>query len=288
MQGIININKDAGMTSHDVVAILRGILKIKRIGHTGTLDPMATGVLPICIGKATRVAEFITAGDKTYRAHIFLGATSNTLDADGEIFASGAKIPPPDLIEKAVLSFVGEIRQIPPMYSAIKVGGKRLYSLARKGIEVERAPRAVTVHSIKILKIESECVVLDVSCSKGTYIRTLASDIGERLGCGAYLKKLVRTGSGGFKIEDSVSLSVLRALSEAEIINNHLIPIDALFPDYEKLTISGEDEKRVRNGAKIRCGAPEGKAFRVYSEGGKLLTLSVCEGGALKMLKGFY
>lgn len=209
MTGIIAINKPQGRSSHFVVAVVRRITKIKKVGHTGTLDPMATGVLPICIGReATKLSQLIMDSDKEYRAVLKLGISTSTQDGEGEIISernfSGTK----EDIENAVESFVGIIYQIPPMYSAVKIDGKKLYQLARKGIEVERKPRKITVNYIKILntEIENNEVEMLIGCSKGTYIRTLCNDIGEKLGCGGYMKSLVRTKCGGFSLDKCVTL----------------------------------------------------------------------------------
>ena len=211
INGIININKPAGMTSHDVVYRLRKLFGIKKIGHTGTLDPDATGVLPMCIGKATRTSDMLTATDKRYTAEVTLGAATDTQDSSGKVIKS-ADVKDFGITEAKILDtlneFVGEISQTPPMYSAIKVNGKKLYELAREGKEVERKPRIVTVYSIEPLgfDLENNKFTIDVSCSKGTYIRTLCNDIGEKLGCFAHMSSLKRTASGRFTIDDSYTL----------------------------------------------------------------------------------
>ena len=233
MNGIINVYKERGFTSHDVVAKLRGILHMKKIGHTGTLDPDATGVLPVCIGKATKVCGLLTDKDKTYRAVVKLGVTTNTEDMTGEILSHHPVSITKEQIEMAVSKFVGEIEQIPPMYSAIKINGKKLYELARQGKEVERKARKVTIYEIKVLSIdfsENE-FTMEVSCSKGTYIRTLCKDIGEFLGCGAAMKTLVRTRVSEFFLEQALTLGQIEQAVKEGKIQDYLIPIDAMFSD---------------------------------------------------------
>ncbi|MBQ6530646.1 MAG: tRNA pseudouridine(55) synthase TruB, partial [Clostridia bacterium] len=238
MNGIIIVDKPQGKTSHDIVYAIRRLTGIKKVGHTGTLDPMATGVLPICIGSATKVADMLTLSDKAYTAEFVLGKTTDTLDAEGEVLTESKVNVTGDEIRAAVMSFVGEIEQIPPMYSAIKQNGKKLYELARQGIEVERKPRKVTINSIDILEINGKTVTIDVSCSKGTYIRTLCADIGERLGTGAYMTKLRRTKTGIFAISESYTLEELGTLNELGTLKNVLIPIDKIFEKYPEIILN--------------------------------------------------
>lgn len=202
INGIINVYKEAGFTSHDVVAKLRGILKQKKIGHTGTLDPDATGVLPVCLGKGTKLCDMLTNTDKTYEAVLELGITTDTQDISGRVLKQNEVSIHEDEIIECIEGFVGECMQIPPMYSALKVNGKKLYELAREGIEVERKPRKVVFREIEILDVSLPRITLKVTCSKGTYIRTLCNDIGEALGCGGCMKSLIRTRVGIFAIED--------------------------------------------------------------------------------------
>lgn len=205
--GIVNINKPLGKSSAFVVAVVRRITKIKKVGHTGTLDPLATGVLPICIGReSTRLADFIMQGTKEYLATVELGKTTTTQDSEGEVLTEKEVTVTKEELEKIIKSFIGEISQIPPMYSAIKINGQKMYELARKGVEVERKPRTVTIYNIDIKEINLPYAKILVTCSKGTYIRTLCADIGEKAGCGGYMKDLIRTKSGRFHIEDSVTL----------------------------------------------------------------------------------
>ena len=232
MNGIINVYKERGFTSHDVVAKLRGILHMKKIGHTGTLDPDATGVLPVCIGKATKVCGLLTDKDKTYRAVVKLGVTTNTEDMTGEILSHHPVSVTKEQIERAVSKFVGEIEQIPPMYSAIKINGKKLYELARQGKEVERKPRKVTIYEIKVLSVDfpEDEFTMEVSCSKGTYIRTLCTRVSE------------------FRIEQALTLGQIeQAVKEGEI-QDYLIPIDAMFSDLKDCVVSDEALRLLLNG----------------------------------------
>lgn len=211
--GIVNINKPIGRSSAFVVAVVRRITKIKKVGHTGTLDPLATGVLPICIGReSTRLADTVMQGTKEYLATIELGKTTTTQDSEGEVLAEKEVKVTDEELRDIIMSFVGEISQIPPMYSAIKVNGKKMYELARQGVEVERKPRTVTIYNIDIREINLPYAEISVTCSKGTYIRTLCADIGEKAGCGGYMKSLVRTKSGRFHIEDSITLEEFETL----------------------------------------------------------------------------
>ena len=231
MTGVVNINKPIGRSSHFAVAVIRRITKIKKVGHTGTLDPLATGVLPICIGReATKLSQFIMDSQKEYRAVLKLGFSTTTQDSEGEITSERKVECTKAEIEDAIKSFVGEIVQIPPMYSAIKINGKKLYELARKGVEVEREPRKVTIHYIDILNIneeENEAEIV-IGCSKGTYIRTLCNDIGEKLGCGGYMKSLVRTKCGGFDIKDSITLEEFEELFKAGKAEEIIVPLQEI------------------------------------------------------------
>ncbi len=212
INGIINVYKEKGFTSHDVVAKLRGILRQKKIGHTGTLDPEAEGVLPVCLGKATRVCDMLTEKDKVYEAQLLLGTATDTQDTTGTVQSRRPVTCSQEEAEKAILSFVGEYDQLPPMYSALKVNGKKLCDLARAGIEVERKPRTVTIFSIRILELSLPRVRMEVHCSKGTYIRTLCHDIGEALGCGGCMESLLRTRAAGFVLEDARKLGEIEEL----------------------------------------------------------------------------
>ena len=294
MNGIIIVDKPQGKTSHDIVYAIRRLTGIKKVGHTGTLDPMATGVLPICIGSATKVADMLTLSDKAYTAEFVLGKTTDTLDAEGEFLTESKVNVTEDEIRAAIMSFVGEIEQIPPMYSAIKQNGKKLYELARQGIEVERKPRKVTINSIDILKIKGAAVTIDVSCSKGTYIRTLCADIGEKLGVGAYMTKLRRTKTGMFDISESHTLEELGTLKpEAGTLNegtlkNVLIPIDKIFEEYPEIILNEKQKKSVTNGVRMTYKGKENQSYRVYDENKNFLCISKIIDGKLTLEKSFW
>ncbi|MDY2662032.1 MAG: tRNA pseudouridine(55) synthase TruB [Bariatricus massiliensis] len=249
LHGVLNIYKEKGYTSHDVVAKLRRIVGQKKIGHTGTLDPDAVGVLPVCLGKATKVCDMLTDKDKTYEAVLLLGKVTDTQDSSGRILAeSDIQNLEEQEVQKAVCSFAGEYDQIPPMYSALKVNGKKLYELARNGQEVERKPRRVIIHKIRILKMELPRVHMEVTCSKGTYIHTLCHDIGQSLGCGGIMESLVRTRVERFAIEDSIRLEEAEELMQAGKLTERMIPVDQMFEGYVKLYLKTEAAKAVRNG----------------------------------------
>lgn len=253
IHGIINVYKEKGYTSHDVVAKLRGIAGQKKIGHTGTLDPDAEGVLPVCLGKATKVCELLTDKDKTYRAVLFLGQTTDTQDASGTVLeTSDVSNLNEAQVTEAVQSFAGEYAQIPPMYSALKVGGKKLYELAREGKTVERKARNVMIHSIKILRVDLPRVEMEVSCSKGTYIRTLCHDIGEKLGVGGCMESLLRVQVGRFVLADSLRLSEIQKAKEDGNLEKILQPIDSVFEQYRAVRIRPDQEKRLQNGNSFR------------------------------------
>jgi tRNA pseudouridine55 synthase len=287
MNGILNIKKEKGYTSHDVVAKLRGILHTKKIGHTGTLDPDATGVLPVCIGKATKVCNLLTDKDKTYEAVIRFGVITDTLDMTGEVLEKRPVSITRELLEETLSSVIGEIDQIPPMYSAIKVNGKRLYELARAGQEIERKPRRVTIYKLDLLREnleENECSIR-VHCSKGTYIRSLCHDIGQKIGCGAAMQSLIRTRVGAFDIAHAMTLSEVEMVCEKQEINKFLIPVDALFQQYQKCFAGQKAMRFLKNGNLImpslcsrETGMPmgipdEGEHFRVYGEEGEFYAI---------------
>ncbi|MBR0469949.1 MAG: tRNA pseudouridine(55) synthase TruB [Clostridia bacterium] len=288
MNGIIIVDKPQGKTSHDIVYAIRRLTGIKKVGHTGTLDPMATGVLPICIGSATKVADMLTLSDKAYTAEFVLGKTTDTLDAEGEVLTESKVNVTGDEIRAAVMSFVGEIEQIPPMYSAIKQNGKKLYELARQGIEVERKPRKVTINSIDILEINGKTVTIDVSCSKGTYIRTLCADIGERLGTGAYMTKLRRTKTGIFAISESYTLEELGTLNELGTLKDVIIPVDKMFSEYPKIILNEKQKKSVTNGVRMTYKGRENQVYRVYDENKNFLCISKIIDGKLTLEKSFW
>ena len=248
MDGIINIYKERGYTSHDVVARLRGILHIKKIGHTGTLDPEAVGVLPCCIGKGTKLVDLIADRSKEYEAVMRLGVTTDTEDMTGNILSTSNVDANEEDIRKAVSSFVGEIDQIPPMYSALKVNGKKLYELAREGVTIERKPRRITIEGIDIINIDLPLVTMKIGCSKGTYIRSLCRDIGEKLGCGAAMESLVRSRVGVFNIEDAIKLDEVEKLVDEGKIEDYIKSVDLMFSDIPKVVINEELNKKADNG----------------------------------------
>ena len=249
--GMINVCKEKGFTSHDVVAKLRGILHQKKIGHTGTLDPDATGVLPVCLGKGTKLCDMITDRDKTYRAVMMLGRTTDTQDISGQILTEKAVNVDEREVRDAAVSFVGDYMQIPPMYSAIKVDGKKLYELARAGQEVERKARHVVINALNITEIQLPYVTMEVSCFKGTYIRTLCQDIGEKLGCGACMTELVRLKVGAFDIAHAWTLAQIQemaACGEEEVLR-HIVPVEEMLSDYPEFkTTDAFSDKMLANG----------------------------------------
>ena len=249
MDGIINVYKEKGFTSHDVVAKLRGILRMKKIGHTGTLDPAAEGVLPVCLGKGTRLCDMLTDKTKTYRAVLLLGQETDTQDTTGVVQAEYPVHVTEEEVRKAIVSFLGDYMQIPPMYSALKVNGKKLYELARQGKEVERQARPVQILDIQIESIDLPRATFFVTCSKGTYIRTLCHDIGEKLGCGGCMEKLIRTRVDRFAIGDSLRLSEVEALAKAGQIADRIVPVDGMFEDCPAYVSESEVlDKLLQNG----------------------------------------
>ncbi len=284
--GIIIIDKPQDWTSMDVCAKLRGILKEKRIGHGGTLDPMATGVLPVFVGSATRAVEFAEKGDKEYVAGLRLGLVTNTQDTTGEVLSRAEALPDQAALEAVLPAFTGPIAQVPPMFSAIKWEGKKLYELARAGKEVHREPRAVTIHALELLERQGEGdYLLRVRCSKGTYVRTLCHDIGAALGCGGCMYSLRRTMAAGFTLSEAVTLE--QAAEGREAL---LLPTDSFFRDCPALALtSPRQEKLCRNGNPVPFPGPEeGRRYRVYSPGGDFLCLSQYQNGQLVSVKNFF
>ncbi|MDF2486705.1 MAG: truB [Herbinix sp.] len=250
IDGIINIYKEKGYTSHDVVAKMRGILKMKKIGHTGTLDPDAEGVLPVCVGKATKLVDLITDKDKTYLAVGKLGVITDTQDMTGKVMKTTQVNTSLSELQNILQSYIGEYLQLPPMYSAIKVDGKKLYELARQGKEIERERRRVIIHDIRFLDYneEEQEFTISVDCGKGTYIRTLIHDIGETLGCGAAMKSLTRTAVGAFKLEAGLKLQELEALVKEDKLQPYIVTIEEMFSHYSKLIVDREYNKLIFNG----------------------------------------
>lgn len=288
MNGIIVIDKPKGRTSHDMVYFIRRMTGIKKVGHTGTLDPDATGVLPLCIGNGTKVSDMLLESDKCYRAELILGKTTDTQDLSGNVLEEKEVNLSEEEIIKEVESFVGEIEQIPPMYSAIKQDGKKLYELARKGIEIERKPRRVTVNEITIVKIDKNTVTIDVDCSKGTYIRTLCSDIGEKLGCGGCMGNLRRTKAGMFNIDESHTVEEIEKLKENGKLGDIILPVDSVFMKYPKIQLNEKQVKSVTNGIRMTYRGIEGQTYRVYDNNNEFLCISKIEDGKLRLVKSFW
>jgi len=287
MDGVLNLLKPPGMTSHDVVAFVRRTLGEKKVGHTGTLDPGVAGVLPVCIGRATRLAEYIAGSDKAYRAEITFGVTTSTQDSFGEVLAEveASHLTRGD-VAYALTRFHGPIDQVPPMVSAVKVEGRRLYELAREGVEVERAARRVTIHKLQLLDFRPgprPVAYVDVVCSKGTYVRTLAHDLGQHLKVGAHLSYLVRTRSGGFTLAEAATLEELAA-GQAR-----LLPPAAALGDMPRLVISGAAAARLRHGVapQVSVAEQDGETVALLGADGDLLALAEARRGGLRLLKVF-
>lgn len=288
MDGILNINKPEGMTSFDVVRKVKFMAKGKRVGHTGTLDPIASGVLPVCLGRATKFSDYMVESKKTYLAQLRLGIATETYDREGSIVnTKDVHLKREDII-KEILSFQGEIEQVPPMYSALKVNGRRLYELARKGIEVERKKRKITIYSIEVVNMELPYVSFKVTCSKGTYIRSLCNDIGNDLNCGGTMWNLKRLSTGGFHIEESIPLADLNG----ENISRYIIPIDKALYGYPEILVENQYVKRILNGISIKdesflSRTIKDKLYRVYIEGNKFIGIGVNKDFQFKMVKLF-
>ena len=279
----------------DVCAKLRGMFREKRVGHAGTLDPMATGILPVFIGRATRGVEFASDGEKEYVAGIKLGVVTNTQDTTGETLEEHPVFVSREELEAALERFRGDIEQIPPMYSAVKIGGKKLYELARKGKEVERKARPVTIFALELLeeapfgweRSEHE-YFLRVRCSKGTYIRTLCHDIGGALGCGAAMSALRRTMACGFTAQDAVTLEMVQSAADSGSAEELLRPVDALFAHLPTLTVRGKNEMKVRNGVSFPLPTAQPGEYRVYGENGAFLMVGKVADGKLTTVKSFF
>lgn len=276
INGILNVYKEAGFTSHDVVAKLRGICRQKKIGHTGTLDPEAVGVLPVCLGSGTKLCDMLTDKSKEYEAVLLLGQVTDTQDVTGTVLEEHEVTVDEEQAVEAIRSFVGAYEQIPPMYSALKVNGKRLYELARAGKEVERKGRPVEIHSIEILSVSLPEITFRVACSKGTYIRTLCHDIGQKLGCGGTMKSLKRTRVGIFTIDGALKLSQLEELAAQGLLEEKVIPVEAMFTELPVLTVKDAFVRLIENGNAFYPGqaeesvrTPDGRQVRVYDRKGR-------------------
>lgn len=296
MNGVINVYKEKGYTSHDVVARLRGILKQKKIGHTGTLDPEAEGVLPVCLGSGTKLCDMLTDKRKEYIAELVFGVTTDTQDMTGMILSEKEVDITQEEAERAIQSFLGEYDQLPPMYSACKVNGKRLYELAREGKEVERKPRRVTIYELEILSLKLPEVKFRVLCSKGTYIRTLCHDIGSKLGCGGTMKSLLRTQVERFSLEEAKKLSEIEALAKAGRVSDIVISVEEMFSQLPAVTVKEPYTKAVQNGNPLflrqiigKTGWVDGEQVRVYDSAKRFYGIYVFQvmKGSFKPVKMF-
>ena len=284
MNGIVIVDKPQGWTSQDVTARLRRVFNTRRIGHGGTLDPMATGVLPVFVGRATRGVEFFEHAEKTYETVLRLGMTTDTEDISGTVLTEQDAFVTGEMLENVLRQFRGEIMQVPPMYSALKVGGQKLVDLARKGKEVERQPRPITIHELTLLGMEADGIHLRVRCSKGTYIRTLCKDIGEALGCGGCMAALRRVQAGEYTISESVPL---QQLLDAENPEQYLRQVDSMFRNYPEVKLTANQEKRCRCGNAFSVKLEPG-TYRAYSQTGEFLMLAKVEDGVMQTIKSFF
>ena len=284
MNGIVIVDKPQGWTSQDVTARLRRVFNTRRIGHGGTLDPMATGVLPVFVGRGTRGVEFFEHAEKTYETVLRLGLTTDTEDVWGETRQERPVDFTAEKLEEVLEAFRGEILQVPPMYSALKVGGQKLCDLARKGKEVERQPRPITIHELTLLEVTENTLRLRVRCSKGTYIRTLCKDIGQALGCGGCMAQLRRVTAGEYTIEEAVPLQVLL---ETEDPGRYLRTVDTMFRNFPEVKLTANQEKRCRNGNAFSVKLEPG-TYRAYSRSGEFLMLARVEDGIMSTIKSFF
>jgi tRNA pseudouridine55 synthase len=284
MNGVVNINKPSGMTSHDVVQHARRILGEKRIGHTGTLDPLATGVLVLCIGKATRIAQYLEAGEKEYRAVMRLGITTDTLDAEGRVLETRPYAAPDrEALITVIRRFTGTIMQRPPAFSAVKIAGVPSYKLARQGRTEQNKPRPITIHDIELTAYDDPFVTLTVRCAKGVYIRSLCSDIGEVLGSGAHLTSLQRTRSGGFRLASCVTIEELAGMASAGTVDKAVLPIDEVLSEFPAVPLPAAEAGRISHGSRVSCPASganrDGALVRIHDPSGGLLALARVDNG---------
>lgn len=288
MNGIILVDKPQGWTSHDVVAKLRGIYQQRRIGHSGTLDPMATGVLAVFLGRGTRAVELCENDEKEYVADLLLGIVTNTQDITGEVLEQHSVEVSRQQLEAVLEQFLGPQQQIPPMYSAVKIGGKKLYELARKGQSVERKPRSIVIHELELCDFDGKTARIRVVCSKGTYIRTLCHDIGAALGTGGCLSSLRRTRAGRFAIDDCVTMEQIQQARDQNAHMAFLRPVDSLFSGCPTVYLGEKEALRCKNGAENAVsGMPDG-TYRVYGPGNEFLMLGQCQNGVLRTVKSFF
>lgn len=288
MNGILLIDKPTDWTSNDVVIKLKGVLHERRIGHSGTLDPMATGLLVVFVGRATRAVEFAEAHDKRYIAGLRLGTVTDTQDTSGTVLESHDADVSEAELRPVLARFVGEQEQVPPMYSAIKVNGRRLYDIARSGGEVERKARKINISRIDIVSRENGDYLLDVACSKGTYIRALCNDIGAALGCGACMSSLRRVAAGEFSVDNAHTLEEVIAAAEKGESESLLLPVDSLFQSLPAFVADEPREKRIRNGNEIKTPSLPDREYRVYSESGEFLMLGRVKDGIMRTVKSFF
>ena len=274
LDGILNVNKAAGMSSHDVVSVVRRFSHLTRVGHAGTLDPMATGVLMVCLGSATRVVEYLTDHDKKYHARIRLGIDTDTYDATGKVVAERPVTATREQIETALHGFVGQQDQMPPAYSAIKQNGVPLYKLARQGKKVETPKRTIEIFSLELRDVNLPDIEIDIHCGKGTYVRSIAHDLGEALGCGAHLTALTRTASGPFTLNDSHTLEELSAAFNDHYAEKYLLPIDEALLDFQAVVVDAATAKAIQQGKALACGRKYTTSLlRAYSGSGDLIAV---------------
>ncbi len=286
--GILVIDKSAGWTSQDVAAKLRGVFHERRVGHGGTLDPMATGVLPVFIGRATRAAEFLESAEKEYVAGLRLGVVTDTQDTSGTVLETNSVCVTRAQLEAALRQFLGPIEQIPPMYSAIKINGQKLYELARRGQEVARRPRSITIHALELLEGEGADWTVRVRCSKGTYVRTLCHDLGRALGCGGCMSSLRRTRAGSFTLAQAVTMQQVLDFAAGQDPQQLLMPVDAVFAAHPPLIVTLGQAAKLKNGAQVKDWQFQPGTYRVYAEDGEFLLLGRVEGGILTTIKSFF
>ena len=286
--GILVIDKSAGWTSQDVAAKLRGVFHERRVGHGGTLDPMATGVLPVFIGRATRAAEFLESAEKEYVAGLRLGVVTDTQDTSGTVLETNSVCVTRAQLEAALRQFLGPIEQIPPMYSAIKINGQKLYELARRGQEVARRPRSITIHALELLEGEGADWTVRVRCSKGTYVRTLCHDLGRALGCGGCMSSLRRTRAGSFTLAQAVTMQQVLDFAAGQDPQQLLMPVDAVFAAHPPLIVTLGQAAKLKNGAQVKDWQFQPGTYRVYAEDGEFLLLGRVEGGVLTTIKSFF
>ena len=284
MDGIVIVDKPRGWTSQDVTARLRRVFGTRRIGHGGTLDPMATGVLPVFVGRATRAVEFFEHAEKTYETVLRLGITTDTEDMTGTVLTEEKVSFTEEQLQETLAAFRGEILQVPPMYSALKVNGQKLCDLARKGKTVERQPRPITIHELTLVERGENTLRLRVRCSKGTYIRTLCKDIGEKLGCGGCMESLRRVAAGEYTIDEAVLLQTLLDTEEPE---KYLRGVDTMFRNYPAVTLTANQETRCRNGNAFSVSLAAG-TYRAYGQSGEFLMLAKVDGGVMSTIKSFF